>query len=34
VEGFKNVVYTPLVNPEGEEASRYLRSIWFDRKQN
>jgi len=34
VEGFKNVAYTPLVNPEGEEASRYLRSIWFDRKQN
>jgi hypothetical protein len=34
VEGFKNVAYTPLVDPEGEEASRYLRSIWFDRKQN
>jgi len=34
VEGQKVVVYTPLVNPEGEEASRYLRTIWFDRKRN
>lgn len=34
VEGQKVVVYTPLVNPEGEEASRYLRSIWLDRKRN
>jgi hypothetical protein len=34
VEGCRQVFYTPLVDPEGEEASRYLRSIWFDRKQN
>jgi hypothetical protein len=34
VEGYKYVVYTPLVNPEGEEASRYLRTIWLDRKRN
>lgn len=34
VEGYKSVVYTPLVNPEGEEASRYLRTIWLDRKRN
>jgi len=34
VEGFKYAVYTPLVDPEGEEASRYLRTIWFDRIRN
>jgi len=34
VEGYKYVVYTPLVNPEGEEASRYLRTIWLDRNRN
>jgi hypothetical protein len=34
VEGCKQVFYTPLVNPEGEEASRFLRTIWFDRKFN
>ena len=34
VERCKVVVYTPLVDPEGEEASRFLRTIWFDRKRN
>lgn len=34
VERGKQVFYTPLVDPEGEEASRYLRTIWFDRKFN
>jgi hypothetical protein len=34
VEGYKYVVYTPLVSPESAEASRFLRSIWLDRKSN
>ena len=34
MEGYKSVVYTPLVDPEGEETSRYLRTIWIDRKRN
>jgi hypothetical protein len=34
VDGCHDVDYTPLVNPEGEEASRFLRTIWFERTQN
>lgn len=29
--GYRFIVYTPLVNPEGEEASRLLRSFWFEK---
>jgi hypothetical protein len=31
VEGYRYTDYTPLVNPEGEEASRLQRTIWFER---
>ena len=31
VEGHHWIDYTPLVNPEGDEASRLLRTIWFER---
>ena len=34
VEGCKYVDYTPLVNPEGDGASRFLRTIWFERARN
>lgn len=31
VEGYRFTDYTPLVNPDGEEASRYARTLWFER---
>jgi hypothetical protein len=34
VEDYHYVNYTPLVNPEGDEASRLLRSIWFERMRS
>jgi hypothetical protein len=30
VEGCRTVDYTPLVNPEGHGAGRFLRTIWFE----
>jgi hypothetical protein len=32
VEGYRYTDYTPLGNPEGDDASRFLRTIWFERK--
>jgi hypothetical protein len=34
VDDYHYVNYTPLVNPEGEEASRLLRTIWFERTKS
>ena len=34
VEGCKYVDYTPLENPEGDGASRFLRTIWFEPVRN
>jgi hypothetical protein len=34
VEDYHYVNYTPLVNPEGEEASRLLRTVWFERTKS
>lgn len=31
VEGHHYIDYTPLINPEGDDASRFLRTIWFER---
>jgi len=31
VEGHHFIDYTPLVNPEGDDASRLLRTFWFER---
>jgi hypothetical protein len=31
LEGYHYIDYTPLVDPEGEEARRLLRSIWFEK---
>jgi hypothetical protein len=32
VEGYRYTDYTPLGNPEGDDAGRFLRTIWFERK--
>jgi hypothetical protein len=32
VEGYRYTDYTPPANSEGDEASRFLRTIWFERK--
>lgn len=32
VEGYRYTDYTPLGNPEGDDASRFRRTIWFERK--
>ena len=34
VEGCRFTVFTPLVDPEGEEASRLVRTLWFERTPN
>jgi len=34
VEGYRYTDYTPLGNPEGDDASRFLRTIWFERKSD
>jgi hypothetical protein len=34
VEGYRYTVYTPLVDPEGELASKFLRTLWFERKRS
>lgn len=34
VEGHRYTVYTPLVDPEGELASKFLRTLWFERKRS
>jgi hypothetical protein len=31
IPGYRYTDYTPLVDPEGEEASRNLRTLWFER---
>jgi hypothetical protein len=34
VEGYRYTDYTPLGDPEGDDASRFLRTIWFERKSD
>ena len=34
VEGYRYTDFTPLVNPEGDDASRFHRTIWFERKND
>ena len=34
VDGYHYENYVPLVNPEGEEASRLQRTIWFERNRS
>jgi hypothetical protein len=34
VEGYRYTDYTPLGNPEGDDAGRFLRTIWFERKSD
>lgn len=31
VEGYRFAVYTPLDLPEGEDAGRFQRTLWFER---
>jgi len=31
IAGCRYTMFTPLVDPEGEEASRLARTIWFQR---
>jgi hypothetical protein len=31
VEGYRFTDYTPLVAPDGDEASRFARTLWFER---
>jgi len=31
VEGYRFIDYTPLVTPDGDEASRFARTLWFER---
>lgn len=32
VEGYRYTIYTPLVDPEGDAASKFLRTLWFEGK--
>jgi hypothetical protein len=31
VEGYRFIDYTPLVTPDGDDASRFARTLWFER---
>jgi hypothetical protein len=31
VPGYRFTDYVPLLNPEGDDASRFLRTLWFER---